>query len=206
CGSHLDKKLNAQMEGEGLICSLPRIHLLIDPTLAYGERVFIIGRRILSFLASAYLTEKDRLITIDNFKERYPDADAIMTDAELKKCLRYLLKLVPEIGQLNSATGELMLAKRPSLDKIKRKLKKIQEMIEEEIKIELAKISKKGVKLAFKRPRPQKTKLDKWLPKKNRSMASDTSSFVENIEILKENIDFLLYIEGMDGTLISSML
>lgn len=202
-GNHLDNKLNAQMEGEGLVCSLPRIHLLIDPTLAYGERVFIIGRRILSFLASAYITDRERLITIDDFRERYPDADAIMTDAELKRCLRYLLKLIPEIGEINTTTGELLLAKRPSLDKIKRKLENIQEMTEEEIKIELAKIGKKGVKLGFKRPKPQKTKLDKWLQKRGRSMASSISSFVGNVEILDKSENFLLDIADNSATLLS---
>lgn len=173
-GSHLDNKLNKKMESEGLVCSPPRIELLVDPTLAYGERVYRIGRRILTYLASKYLTEKDRIVTIQDFKERYPDI-TVMTDRELKRCLRYLLKLIPEIGGYNSATGELLLSKRPSLDKIKNKLENIQKLTEEDLKIKLAKISKTdiyGRKIKLKK-KQQATKLDKWLPtdssKKNRA-------------------------------------
>jgi len=163
-GTHRDRKLNAQMVSDGLVCSPPRTELLIlDPALAYGERVFRIGRRILTFLASSYLTEKDRIVTLQDFRDRYPDA--IMTDKELKKCLKYLLKLVPEIGHYNSATGELMLAKRPSLDKIKTKLEKIQEMSEADLKIELARISKQVRVGKVRRPSiKQKTKITKWFP------------------------------------------
>jgi hypothetical protein len=185
-GRHLDNKLNGQMESGGLVSSLPRTELLVDPTLSYGERVFRIGRRILSFMASAYLTEKERIIAIQDFRERYPDA--IMTDGELKRCLRYLMKLIPEIGEYNSATGEIVLAKRPSLDKIKVKLENIQKMAEDDIKIELAKISKreKGV-VSLKRPKPQKTRLDKWLPEKNVSESSRLPSFKRHVKILDVN-------------------
>ena len=175
-GTHLDGKLNEQMESKGLICSPPRTELLVDPTLVYGERVFRIGRRILSFMASVYLTEEERIVTIQDFREKYPDA--IMPDGELKKCLRYLMSLVPEIGEYNTATGELILAKRPSLDKIKVKLEEIQKMTEEDIKVELAKISKKVGAVTVKRPKPQKTKLDEWLEKKVISDGSFLSYFI----------------------------
>jgi len=188
-GIHLDSKLNEQMESEGLVCSPPRTELLVDPTLAYGERVFRIGRRILSFMASVYLTEKERIITIQDFREKY--RDAIMTDGELKKCLRYLMMLVPEIGEYNSATGEILLAKRPSLDKIKTKLENIQKMAEEDIKVELVKISKKEKgRVTFKPPKPQKTKLDRWLPKKGVSESSCLPSFINHAEILDRNDTF----------------
>jgi hypothetical protein len=161
-GTHLDGKLNEQLENKGLVCSLPRTALLVDPTLPYGERVYRIGIRILGFMASVYLTEKERIVTIQDFRERHPDA--IMTDSELKRCLRYLMTLIPEIGEYNNATGELVIAKRPSLDKIKTKLEKMQEMTEEEIKVALARIGKERRGLvSAKRPKPQKTKLDKWL-------------------------------------------
>jgi len=185
-GTHLDSKLNEQMESEGLICSPPRTELLVDPTLAYGERVFRIGRRILSFIASSYLTEKERIVTLQDFRERYPDA--IMTDGEMKKCLRYLLKLVPEIGEYNSATGELILAKRPSLDKIKTKLENIQKKTEEEIKIELARISKKVGVVKAKRPKArQETKLTEWLHKKAVSESSYLPFCIPRVEILDRN-------------------
>lgn len=184
-GTHIDTKLNKQMESEGLTCSPPRTELLVDPTLAYGERVFRIGRRILSFLAISYLTEKDRIVTLQNFMDRYPDT--IMTEKELKRCLRYLLKLIPEIGEYNSATGELVLAKRPSLDKIKAKLERIQEMTEAEIKVELTRISKKpGVK--FKRPKvKQKTKISEWFPKKAVSESFGLPFRHQHVEILHRN-------------------
>lgn len=184
-GKHLDSKLNEQMKNEGLVCSPPRIELLVDPTLAYGERVFRIGRRILTFMASAYLTEKERIITIQDIRERYPDA--IMTDRELKRCLRYLIKLVPQIGEYNSATGEIVLAKRPSLIKIKAKLESIQKMTGEEIKLELARISKRTGGIRFKRPKPQKTRLDKWLREKGVSKSSRSPSFVPRMEIAERN-------------------
>lgn len=169
-GTHLDSKINKQMESEGIICSPPRTELLVDPTLGYGERVFRIGRRILSFMASIYLTEKERTVTVQDFRDRYPDV--IMPEGELKRCLRYLIKLVPEVGEYNSASGELILAKRPSLDKVKVKLEKIQERSETEIKLELARISKTKRAVRIKRPKPQEDKLDKWLPEKSVSQSS----------------------------------
>jgi len=204
-GRHLDNKLNEQMESSGLVSSLPRTELLVDPTLSYGERVFRIGRRILSFMASAYLTEKERIIAIQDFRERYPDA--IMTDGELKRCLKYLMMLIPEIGEYNSATGEIVLTKRPSLDKIKVKLENIQKMTEEDIKVELAKISRKREKgiVSLKRPKPQKTKLDKWLPEKNVSESSWMPSFKQHVRILDVNEEFSLkFIEVLDSVNIYS--
>ena len=188
-GTHLDSKLNEQMESEGLICSPPRTELLVDPTLAYGERVFRIGRRILSFIAISYLTEKERIVTLQDFRYRYPDA--IMTENELKKCLRYLLKLVPEIGEYNSATGELVLAKRPSLDKIKTKLENIQKKTEEEIKVELARISKKIRVGKVKLPKArQKTKITEWFPKKVVSESSCLPYSIHHVEPLYRNDGF----------------
>jgi hypothetical protein len=186
CGTHIDSKLNEQMESKGLTCCPPRIELLVDPTLAYGERVYRIGRRLLSFVALSYLTEKERIVTLQDFRDRYPDT--IMTDGELKKCLRYLLKLVPEIGEYNSATGELILAKRPSLDKIKTKLESMQEKTEQEIKIELARIGKKPGVVKSKKPKvKQKTKITKWFPEKASSESSSLPYYGPNVEILYEN-------------------
>jgi len=188
-GTHIDSKLNEQMESKGLMCSPPRIELLVDPTLAYGERVYRIGRRLLSFVALSYLTEKERIVTLQDFRDRYPDA--IMTDGELKKCLRYLLKLVPEIGEYNSATGELILAKRPSLDKIKTKLENMQEKTEEEIKVELARIGKKPGVVKFKHPKvKQKTKITEWLPKKYVSESSCFPHYDLRVEILYGNDNY----------------
>lgn len=179
------------MESEGLVCSPPRTELLVDPTLAYGERVYRIGRRILAFIATSYLTEKERIVTLQDFRDRYPDA--VMTEKELKRCLRYLLMLVPEIGEYNSATGELVLAKRPSLDKIKTKLEKIQEMIEEEIKVELARISKRVRMGKIKVPKvKQKTKITEWFPKKAVSESSCLPYYDLHVEILYGNDDYAL--------------
>jgi hypothetical protein len=93
-GKHLDSDLNNQLESKGLETSKPRMELLIDPTLLVGEKVFRIGRRILAFMASTYITEADRIITIEKFRKNHPDT-TVMTDKELKKCLRYLMILVP---------------------------------------------------------------------------------------------------------------
>jgi len=164
-GNHLDSELNQKMDEGGFTCSPPRFELLIDPTLSYGKRVFRIGRRILTFLASLYVSEKDRIVSLQSFREKHKDV--IMTDKELKNCLRYLSKLVPEIGEYNSATGELKLAKRPSLDKVKAKLENIQEMTDVEIKVELANIGKRGIR-GYKHPKGlQKTKISEFFPKKN---------------------------------------
>ena len=164
-GKHLDAELNEKMEQGGFTCSPPRFELLIDPTLSYGKRVSRIGRRILTSLASSYFSEKDRIVSLQNFKEKHKDVT--MTNKELKKCMRYISLLIPEIGEYNSVTGELILAKRPSLDKVKAKLKKIENMTDEEIKIELSKISQTGIR-GFKHPKGgQKTKISDYFTKKN---------------------------------------
>lgn len=186
-GNHLDNELDKKMENGGLICGLPRIELLVDPTLTYGERAFRIGRRIFAFVACSYLTEKDRIVTLQDFRKRH--SDVIMTDRELKRCLRYLLKLVPEIGKYNSSTGELVLTKRPSLDKIKAKLENIQGMTEEEIKVELARISGKIGVRGVKHPKaPQKTKISEWFPERAVSRSSCLPYSINHIDLLcREN-------------------
>jgi hypothetical protein len=162
-GKHLDSDLNNQLEGQGLETSKPRMELLIDPTLFVGEKVFRIGRRILAFMASTYITEADRIITIEKFREHHPDT-TVMTDGELKKCLRYLMILVPEIGDYNSGSGEIVLSKRPKLDKVKERLESLQDMDEGQIKVELTRSTRREKLPSLKRPKkPQKTKLDKWL-------------------------------------------
>jgi len=198
-GTHQDVKLNERIENEGLVCSPPRTELLVDPTLEYGERVFRIGRRILSFMASAYITEKERIVTIQDFRERYPDA--IMTDEELKRCLRYLMRLVPEIGGYNSGTGEIVLARRPSLDKIKARLEEIQTMTEVDIKLELASLSKRVGGMAVKPKMPQKTTLDKWLPVKNaqQNVSSRLQSYISQMPERYNGLQFE-YQENMDLT------
>lgn len=188
-GNHLDSELNQKMDKGGLTCSPPRFELLIDPTLSYGKRVCRIGRRILTFLASLYVSEKERIISLQSFREKH--RDVIMTDKELKKCMRYLSKLVPEIGEYNTATGELILAKRPSLDKIKAKLLETQEMTDEEIKVELARIGKVRVGRIKHPIGPQKTKLSEWLPKKN-----VTQGFMPwfSPDFVEENLNDLLFV------------
>jgi hypothetical protein len=190
-GNHLDSKLNEKMERGGFVCSPPRIELLIDPTLTDGQRVFRIGRRLFSFVASSHLTEKDRIVTLRDFRETHPDA--IMTDRELKRCLRYLLKLVPEIGKYNSATGEVVLAKRPSLNKIKTKLENIGNMTDEEIKIELVRISTRITVGGVKHPRtPQKAKISDWFSKKKAiSKSSHLTYFVHDVGLLDREGTFL---------------
>lgn len=190
-GNHLDRKLDEKMESEGIICSPPRIELLVDPTLTYGERIYRIGRRFLSFVASSYLTEKDRIITLHDFRERHPDA--IMTDRELKRCLRCLLSLVPEIGKYNSGTGEVVLAKRPSLDKIKNKLENIGNMTDEEIKVELARVGRITVGGAKHPKIPQKTKISDWFPKKRAVSKSSCLLYSDNdLEPLHRQNTFLI--------------
>jgi hypothetical protein len=57
-----------------------------------------------------------------------------------------------------------VLAKRPSLDKIKAKLEEIQEMSEEELKVKMVRLSRRPT-LKLKRPKvKQKTKISKWFP------------------------------------------
>lgn len=203
-GTHLDAKLNEQMGRDGLITSLPRTELLVDPTLAAGERVFRIGRRILSFMAATYITEQERIITTEAFRERHPDA--IMTDRELKKCLRYLTKLVPEIGQYNSTTGEILLARRPRLDKIKAKLESIQAMTEEDLKVELSRIGKKekGI-VTLKSLKPQKTTLERWLPNKSASHASCLQSFLHPTTTLEKNTLWVSSLTDMDNQIYAKL-
>ena len=195
-GNHLDAELNQKMENGGLTCCPPRFELLIDPTLSYGKRVSRIGRRILTFLASLYVSEKDRIVTLEAFREKHKDV--IMTNKELKKCMRYLSKLVPEIGEYNSATGKLKLAKRPSLDKVKAKLENIQEMTDVEIKVELARINKVGIRGGgVKRPiAPQKTKLSEWFPKRNVSQGC-LPSFIHPFE--KEDVIYPFLFSDSNG-------
>jgi len=162
-GKHLDADLDKQLETQSLKTSKPRTELLVDPTLSYGEKIFRIGRRILAFMASNYITEADRIITIQNFREHHPDT-TVMTDTELKKCLRYLMLLVPEIGNYNSGSGEIVLSKKPKLDKVKKRLENLQEMDEEQIKVALTKSSRREPSVSIKRPsKTQKTNLDRWL-------------------------------------------
>jgi hypothetical protein len=162
-GKHLDEDLNKQLEGESLKTSKPRTESLVDPTLDIGEKVFRIGRRIFAFMASNYITEADRIITIENFREQHPDT-TVMTDRALKKCFRCLMLLVPEIGVYNSASGEIVLSKRPKLDKIKERLESLQDMDDQQIKVELTKSSRRVKLTTIQRPtKRQKTNLDPWL-------------------------------------------
>ena len=75
--------------------------------------------------------------------------------------------LIPEFGKYDSHTGKIILAKRPSLDKLQEKLKDIQEMSDEKIKIKLSQIGQRPVR-GLKRPRDtQKTKISEFFPKRN---------------------------------------
>lgn len=166
-GNHKDGKLNAYLEKNQLECSLPKTDLLIDPTLTYPERVYRIGRRLLAFMASTYISEENRRVTPDAFRNRY--ADALMTNKELTRCFRYLLTLAPEVGSYKADNQEILLTKRPLFGKIKSKLLAIQSMNEEKFKLELARVSKKRKLGHISYPKLQrklqKTKLDKWLEK-----------------------------------------
>ena len=193
-GTSLDHKLEEKIKSEAFFCSLPRIELLVDPTLEYGERVFRIGRRFFAFVATSYLHEKDRIVTLEDFRRR--NLDAIMTDKELKKCLRYLTKLIPELGVFNSATGEVVLAKRPPLDKIKTKLVNLQDMTKQEIIVELEKISKNRRSNRLGRPKAQqKTKLSKWFPTTGGSKTSGLFFPFDGIEpqFTKKEICFIIH-------------
>ena len=171
-GKHIDNELNNYMEKSGLKCSPPKTDLLIDVTLTYPERVFRIGRRMLAFLAAMYITEEERKVTAEDFKHRY--VDALMTNRELVRCFRYLTMLVPQIGYYDTEKQQILLAKRPSLRKVKSRLQEIQSMTEETFKVELARIGKKEIRIiSTKRPKAaQKTTLERWL---NKSMVSSGS-------------------------------
>ena len=171
-GNHMDNDLNNFMGKSKLKCSPPKIDLLIDPTLTYVERIYRIGRRILAFMAAAYLTEEERKVTLQDFRRR--NADALMTDKELTRCFRYLITLIPQIGHYENKNQQILLAKRPSVNKVKSKLVAIQSMSEESFKLELARIGKKNVSIVLgKRPKEvQKTKLDRWIKKPMKSNAS----------------------------------
>lgn len=194
-GEHLDSKLNNQMEEQGLKTSKPRSELLIDPTLSIGEKVFRIGRRILAFMASSYISEADRIITIRDFRDHHPDT-TVMTDVELKRCLRYLMLLVPEIGDYNSGSGEILLSKKPRLDKVKKRLESLQEMDEEQIKVELVKSGGRGQQTSIKRPtKTQKTKLDTWL-KTSQSCIGPCNVFIQERHLDAEN-DLMRFLEHL---------
>jgi hypothetical protein len=155
----------------------------VDPTLSVGEKVFRIGRRILGFMASSYVTEAERIITIHNFRDHHPDT-TVMTDGELKRCLRYLMLLVPEIGDYNSGSGEILLSKRPRLDKVKKGLENLQEMDEEQIKVELSKSRGTEQHISIKRStKTQKTKLDEWLRTSQSCIWSNTYIGENNLEV-----------------------
>lgn len=165
-GKHQDPKLDERMQSQGLTCCPPLIDLLIDPTLTYPERVYRIGRRIFTFMCSRFLTKEQRTISVDDFKTKH--LDAIITNKELKRCFKYLTMMIPEIGEISSE-GQMILRKRPPLDKIKVKLEMIQKMNVEEFKVELWKISKKRLPKVpeVKKPKAVKYPLDKWIKKEN---------------------------------------
>jgi len=171
-GKHIDGDLEKYMNDNVLRCSPPQMEiLLIDPMLTYPERVFRIGRRILAFIASTYIVEEDRTISIQKFRERY--LDAIVTDKELKKCFRYLTALVPQIGQYDSARVEIELPKRPSLDKIKTELEKIQGMTDIQFKTALAHLKTKPHRLLVRKPKPPTGySLEPWIRNKSTKMHS----------------------------------
>lgn len=165
-GKHYDSKLNGRMETRGLTCCPPKIDLLVDPTLTHPEQVYRIGRRIFTFMCSKFLTEEERTISVEDFKTKH--LDAIITDKELKRCFRYLTVLIPEIGGYSSQ-GQIILKKRPSLDKIKAKLENIQKMSVKEFKVGLMRVARRRLpRIAkIKKPKTVKYSLDKWLKKGN---------------------------------------
>ena len=164
-GKHIDDELNGHMEKSGLICAPPKTDLLIDLTLTYPERVYRIGRRMLAFMAALYLTEEQRKVTIEDFRNKY--VDALMTKKELTRCFRYLTKLIPQVGNYDTRKQQIVLRKRPSFKKIKSMLQAIQSMNEEDFKVELARVDKKKISIVSgKLPKTdQKTTLERWVKK-----------------------------------------
>jgi hypothetical protein len=184
CGEHQDAKLDIHLEKKGLETSLPQLELLIDSSLTYAQRVARIGRRIFSFIVSKSLTDEERTVSIADFKDKY--GDAIMTDKELANCFRYLTRFIPEIGEYVTAKRSIILKAKPALDRIKGKIEALENVPDEDFKVELSRIdeaTKVGRIRSAKKPKPFKGSLEPWIKKGNfvRDFVSSEIGF-ENFE------------------------
>jgi uncharacterized coiled-coil protein SlyX len=175
CGKLQDAKLDGYLEKKGLETSLPQLELLIDSSLTYAQRVARIGRRIFSFIVSKSLTDEERVVSIADFKDKY--GDAIMTDKELANCFRYLTRVIPEIGKYVTAQRSIVLKARPALNRIKAKIETLENVPDEDFKVELSKIEKTkfGKNRSAKKPKPFKGSLEPWIKKDNIIRNSDSS-------------------------------
>ena len=165
-GDYLDPELKIFMQAKKEIeTALPQIELLVDSSLSYGQRVARIGRRILSFIASKSLTKEERIVSITDFKNRY--GDTIMTDKELVNCFRYLTRLVPEIGKYVTSKRSIRLNSKPDLSKIKDGIEALENIPDQEFKLELSKADKgfSTGRTKAKKPIPFKGSLEPWLKK-----------------------------------------
>jgi hypothetical protein len=167
-GDYQDCELKMHMQATKEIeTALPQFELLIDTSLTYGQRVARIGRRILSFIASKSLTEEEKIVSITDFKNRF--GDAIITDKELANCFRYLTRLVPEIGRYVTQKRHIILTARPDLSKIKNRIEALENIPDEEFKVELGK-AEKGIPVGrnkAKKPAPFKGSLEPWIKKED---------------------------------------
>lgn len=166
-GEHQDTELNKYLQTRKEIeTSLPQLELLIDSSLTYSQRVARIGRRIFSFIVSKSLTDEERVVSLTDFKEKY--GDAIMADKELANCFRYLTRLIPEIGNYVTERKSIVLKARPALSRIKGKIEALENVTDEEFKVELSKKEKwasmRGAR-GIKKPKPFKGSLERWIKK-----------------------------------------
>lgn len=169
-GDYQDTELKIYMQAKKEIeTALPQFELLIDSSLSYGQRVARIGRRILSFIASKSIDKEERVVSITDFKNRY--GDAIITDKELVNCFRYLTRLVPEIGKYVTSKRSIRLNSRPDLSKIKDRIEALENIPDQEFKVELSRADK-GISVGgskAKRPIPFKGSLDPWIKKEDQN-------------------------------------
>lgn len=182
CGEHQDIDLNMYMQAKkGIETALPQLELLIDSSLTYAQRVARIGRRIFSFIVSKSLTEEERVVSLADFKNKF--GDAIMADKELANCFRYLTKLIPEIGKYVTERRCIVLKARPDLSKIKNKIEALENVPDEEFKVELSRMEKgtrtRGGK-GIKKPVPFKGSLEPWIKKQSSNASSFDSTDRDN--------------------------
>lgn len=177
-GNHQDIELNMYFQAKkGIETPLPQLELLIDSSLTYSQRVARIGRRVFSFMVSKSLAEEERVVSVADFKNKF--GDAIMTEKELINCFRYLTKLIPEIGWYVTEKRCIVLKARPDLSKIKNKIEALENVPDEEFKVELSKrdrrIRLKGNNITRK-PVPFKGSLEPWIKKQSISIKDLNSS------------------------------
>lgn len=182
-GDHQDIGLNMYFQAnDGIETPLPQLELLIDSSLTYSQRVARIGRRVFSFMVSKSLTEEERIVSVTDFKNKF--GDAIMTEKELVNCFRYLTKFIPEIGWYVTEKRCIVLKARPDLSKIKNKIVALENVADEEFKVELSKTDRRvrlGRSKTTKKPIPFKGSLEPWIKKQCRPLRD-----LDNGEILSD--------------------